>query len=244
MIAKEIYYPYQKDSDTFNLWRGLAVKPKKGKDCVKTQVYIKDILCKVDNQRYDLVDKWIAHALRHPDRLSETALVYNPRRVLVTSELRSHRDKSLRGVNAIWNEILERGELIQFTRFGEFYDVPVIKIYELINRGRSKRELFSDVSIGLALKELVPDLERYRDSKRGRQYFYRFPSLAICRQGMDKLMGSERNWNECLQDEWIIEPFDRNTTRISSPVFDPEENDRAVKTLFRVIDNTKKDSTE
>jgi hypothetical protein len=165
---------------------------------------------------------------------------FNPRKILVTEELRRHRDNSLKGVNAIWNEILETGELITFTQFGEFYDVPVIRMYELFNRGRSRREAFSDIAIGLALKELIPDLVRYRDSKKGRQYFYRFPSLQICRNNMDKVMGSERDWSECLQDEWIREPFERD---IKNPkmnvVYDAEENDRAVRALMKVVDNTK-----
>ena len=130
------------------------------------------------------------------------------------------------------------------------------KIYEMINRGRSKRDLISDVAIGLALKDLVPatilannsnkgtDTIRYRDEGKGRQYYYRFPSLEICRKHMDKLMNSDRDWSECLQDTWEREPFDRN---IRSPVFDAVENDRSVQALSRlakIVDNTKPDSTE
>jgi hypothetical protein len=296
-IPREIYYPYQTDSEVFNLWRGFAVKPKKGKSCVKTLAYINDILCNGDVERYNLVEKWIAFGFQHPDRLPETALVFsglegvgksfiakiicrligkihswntdnaetvfgrfntplagclflcldetgsarhhtytkklmslitkdtvqieekfgaiammnnscsvmimgndswlvqaspesrrwnclsvsdakiqddeyfgeiwkeldedegwealmyyfkyevdlsafNPRKILVTRELRHHRDKSLRGVTAIWNAILERGELIEykifdeiidFRKVGEFYDVSVDRINEMIN---------------------------------------------------------------------------------------------------------------
>jgi hypothetical protein len=50
----------------------------------------------------------------------------------------------------------------------------------MINRGRSRKDLISDVAIGLGLEELVPGIERYRDSKKGRYYYFRFPSLEIC----------------------------------------------------------------
>jgi hypothetical protein len=54
-IPRDIYYPYQPDSNILNLWRGFAVKPRKGKQCTKTLAYIRDIICKGDNERYTLV---------------------------------------------------------------------------------------------------------------------------------------------------------------------------------------------
>jgi hypothetical protein len=121
----------------------------------------------------------------------------------------------------------------------------------MINRGHSKRDEFSDIAIGLALRDLVPatipannsnkgtDTIRYRDGGKARRYFYRFPSLEICRKGMDKFMGSGRDWSECLQDEWVREPFDRG----SRPpiVFDSEQNDRSVKALMSLVEDKKKD---
>src|ERR1700722_12769994 len=77
MIPRDIYYPYQTDSNVFNLWRGFDVIPKKGKRLERTLAYIKDILCKGDLERYALVEKWVAFIFQHPDRLPETALIFS-----------------------------------------------------------------------------------------------------------------------------------------------------------------------
>lgn len=59
----------------YNLWRGWAVKPRKG-SWSKMKALILDVLCRGDRASYDYVVRWMAHMVQHPARPAEVALVF------------------------------------------------------------------------------------------------------------------------------------------------------------------------
>jgi hypothetical protein len=57
----------------YNLWRGFAVKPKKG-DCSKFLAHLKDNVCSGDVSLYGWVIGWFANIVQHPDKKVGTSL--------------------------------------------------------------------------------------------------------------------------------------------------------------------------
>lgn len=57
----------------FNLWRGFAVKPKKG-DCSKFLAHLRDNVCCGSKKRFDWVVGWFAQMFQHPERKIGTSL--------------------------------------------------------------------------------------------------------------------------------------------------------------------------
>jgi hypothetical protein len=59
---------------TLNLWRGFAVKPKKG-DWSLMKEHIKNVICGGDDQIYTYVKKWLAHMVQKPWLRAEVVIV-------------------------------------------------------------------------------------------------------------------------------------------------------------------------
>jgi len=58
----------------YNLFKGFAVKPVEG-DCDLYWDHVFENICDGNNETYDYVRKWMAHAIQYPATLPETALV-------------------------------------------------------------------------------------------------------------------------------------------------------------------------
>lgn len=62
------------NSDYYNIWKGLAVAPKKG-CCEKLKEHIKKIICSGNQSHFHFVFKWCARLAQEPHKPGETALV-------------------------------------------------------------------------------------------------------------------------------------------------------------------------
>jgi Family of unknown function (DUF5906) len=62
-------------ADEYNLWKGFAIKPKKG-DWSLMRAHIKDVIASGNEAWYDYNIKWFAWCMQNPDKPAEAALVY------------------------------------------------------------------------------------------------------------------------------------------------------------------------
>ena len=58
----------------YNLWQGFAVEPMKG-DCSLYLALIRDVICCGNEQYYNYLLSWMAHAVQHPEELPGVAVV-------------------------------------------------------------------------------------------------------------------------------------------------------------------------
>jgi hypothetical protein len=60
----------------YNMWRGLAVEPKKG-DCSLFWKHLLEVICDNDHEKYTYIRKWMAHAVQKPWELPKVAIAIN-----------------------------------------------------------------------------------------------------------------------------------------------------------------------
>ena len=61
-------------SNHYNLWKGFAVAPREG-DCSLYLALIRDVICCGNEQYYNYLLSWMAHAVQHPEELPGVAIV-------------------------------------------------------------------------------------------------------------------------------------------------------------------------
>lgn len=69
-----VFDPVNKNPRHYNLWKGFAVEPVAG-TCSKYLNHIRNIICNRNDELYEYVLSWMAHAVQFPASRPETALV-------------------------------------------------------------------------------------------------------------------------------------------------------------------------
>ncbi|MDP8246439.1 MAG: DUF5906 domain-containing protein [Candidatus Hinthialibacter antarcticus] len=71
---KVVFDPENSNPCHYNLWKGFAVEPVEG-TCEKYLNHIRNIICNRNDELYQYVLAWMAHAVQYPAQRPETALV-------------------------------------------------------------------------------------------------------------------------------------------------------------------------
>ena len=69
-----IYAPGGTSKGMFNLWTGFSCEPTEG-DCDLYLKHLQDNICSGDDAHYEYLINWMAHAVQHPDRQGEVAVI-------------------------------------------------------------------------------------------------------------------------------------------------------------------------
>lgn len=75
-FRKIVFKPGQVVEQDYNLWKGWALTPKQG-DISLFWDFVREVICDNDDQRYQYIRKWMAHAVQKPGEMPRTALLFH-----------------------------------------------------------------------------------------------------------------------------------------------------------------------
>jgi hypothetical protein len=75
-FRKIVFKPGQVVEQDYNLWKGWALEPKQG-DIALFWDFVREVICDNDDQRYQYIRKWMAHAVQKPGEMPRTALLFH-----------------------------------------------------------------------------------------------------------------------------------------------------------------------